>query len=81
MRMKFMKSTSAALFITGAIMVALLVVIERLFGVLSSANVIFAGLPIDPMTSLLALMGGATVILMSLFSVALSRKMKMKVKM
>lgn len=69
-----------ALFVTGVIIVALLVAVERLFGVLSSVNVVFAGLPIDPMTSLLALMGGVTVLLMSLFSVALSKKMKMKFK-
>jgi hypothetical protein len=79
--MKYIKkSVNAALFITGVIMVALLVVAERLFGVLSGVNVLFAGLPIDPMTSLLALMGGATVILMSLFSVMLSKKMKLKLK-
>jgi hypothetical protein len=75
-----MKSTNFALFVTGAIMVFLLVVAERLFGVLSSVNVLFADFPIDPVTSLLALMGAATVILMSLFSVALSRKMKMNLK-
>jgi len=79
--MKFItKRLHMPLFITGVIIVALLVVIERVFGVLSSVNVVFAGLPIAPETSLLALMGGFTVILMSLFSVALSKKMKMKFK-
>jgi len=79
--MKIIKKwVNTALFATGIIMVAILVAAESYFGVLSSVNVALVDLPVDPMISLLALMGVFTVILMSLFSVALSRKMKMKIK-
>lgn len=79
--MKFVKKwVNTALFATGIIMAAILVAAEAYFGVLSSVNVYLVDLPVDSTTSLLAIMGVFTVILMSLFSVALSRKMKLKIK-
>jgi membrane protein implicated in regulation of membrane protease activity len=78
--MKFMKSTNGALFITGAIMVVILVLLEKFFGLISGTNMLFAGVPVDPMLSLLTVMGAAVVIMMTLFSVMLSRKMKLKLK-
>ena len=78
MRNKFKKSTNAALFATGAIMVVVLVLAEKFLGLISGANMLFASLPVDPTLSLLTVMGAAVVIMMTVFSVMLSKKMKMK---
>ena len=78
---KAMKSTHMALFITGAVFVVMLVLAEKFFSLVSDVNSLFATWPVDPKLSMLAIMGAGVVILMSLFSVALSRRMKMKVKM
>jgi hypothetical protein len=78
--MKWKKSVNAALFITGAVMVFVLVLIEHFFGLISGANLLFADFPVDPQLSLLAVMGAATVIMMTFFSVVLSKKMKLKLK-
>jgi len=78
--MKFIKSTNGALFITGAIMVVILVLLEKFFGLISGTNMLFADVPVDPTLTLLTVMGAAVVIMMTLFSVMLSRKMKLKLK-
>jgi len=79
--MKFYKkSTNMALFVTGAFMVVALVLAEKFFGLISGTNMLFADLPVDPTLSLLTVMGAAVVIMMTVFAVMLSKKMKMKLK-
>lgn len=76
----YLKSTHVALFVSGVILVAVLVLAEKFFGLISKANTLFSDLPVDPTLSLLAVMGAATVIMISLFSVMISKWMKMKIK-